>query len=79
MSKIAHSQKVSKRSPFPIIALVVGLAVVSIVGMISWRVLQSRLSNTGAQVGQVAPDFSVPTLDGAKFALSKQRGKPRTL
>lgn len=76
MSKIAHSQKVSKRSQFPIIALVVGLAVVSVVGVISWRILQSRVSNTGAQVGQVAPDFSVPTLDGAKFELSEQRGKP---
>ena len=76
MSKIAPFQKVSKRSPFPIIALVIGLALVSVLGVISWRVLQSRGSNTGADVGQVAPDFSVPTLDSGTFTLSQQRGKP---
>lgn len=76
MSKNAHSQKVSNRSRFPIIALVVGLALVIVFGVISWRVLQSRMSNTGAQVGQVAPDFSAPTLDSATFTLSEQRGKP---
>jgi len=76
MSKIAHSQKVSKPSQFPITALVVGLVLVLVVGVIGWRVLQSRVSNTGAQVGQVASDFTVPTLDGAKFTLSEQHGKP---
>lgn len=76
MSKNAHSRKVSIRSQFPIIAFVVGLALAIIFGGISWRALQSRMSNTGAQAGQVAPDFTVPTLDGATFTLSEQRGNP---
>lgn len=31
---------------------------------------------TRAQVGDLAPDFTVPTLDGGKFRLSEQLGKP---
>lgn len=33
-------------------------------------------ADVGAQLGQVAPDFRVPTLDGKPFTLSEQRGKP---
>ena len=76
MSKNAHSQKVSSRSQFPIIALVIGLALVIVVGAIGWLVWQNSRTDVGAQVGQVAPDFSVPTLDGETFVLSQQRGKP---
>ena len=76
MSRKIHSRGASSWSQFQIVALVVGLALFIVFGVISWRVLQSRMSNTGAQVGQVAPDFTVPTLDGATFTLSEQRGKP---
>lgn len=33
-------------------------------------------ADVGTQLGQAAPDFSVPTLDGKTFTLSEQRGKP---
>ncbi len=33
----------------------------------------------GAQVGDTAPDFSVPTLDGGTFTLSAQRGRPTVI
>lgn len=32
--------------------------------------------NTGTGIGDLAPDFSVPTLDGQVYTLSEQRGKP---
>lgn len=70
------SQKVSNRSRFPIIPLVVGLALVIVVGTIGWLVWQNSRTNVGARVGQVAPDFRVPTLDRKTFTLSEQRGKP---
>ena len=46
-----------------------------------WLVLRtpsqtSTTAQSGVQMGDVAPDFTVPTLDGAKFTLSEQRGKP---
>jgi peroxiredoxin len=31
---------------------------------------------SGVEVGDIASDFTVPTLDGAKFTLSEGRGKP---
>ncbi len=33
----------------------------------------------GPGKGEVAPDFSVPTLDGGTFTLSEQRGKPAVI
>jgi peroxiredoxin len=33
----------------------------------------------GPGVGRMAPDFTLPTLDGAQFRLSEQRGKPVVL
>src|SRR6266498_4615155 len=33
-------------------------------------------SQSGVEVGDKASDFTVPTLDGGKFALSEGRGKP---
>ena len=30
----------------------------------------------GPKVGQVAPDFTLPTLDGGELTLSSLRGKP---
>lgn len=36
----------------------------------------SFLSSGGLQLGEVAPDFKVPTLDGKTFTLAAQRGKP---
>ena len=33
-------------------------------------------SGGGAQVGQTAPDFALPSADGGKVALSDFKGKP---
>jgi len=46
---------------------------------IALRVLSrtpTTTSQSGVEVGDIASDFTVPTLDGGKFALSEQRGKP---
>lgn len=34
------------------------------------------LDTVGTGLGEIAPDFSVPTLDGGTFTLAEQRGKP---
>jgi thiol-disulfide isomerase/thioredoxin len=34
------------------------------------------VADVGIELGKVAPDFSVPTLDGKTFTLSEQGGKP---
>lgn len=36
----------------------------------------AHASAVGVNIGDTAPDFKVPTLDGGTFSLSKQRGKP---
>lgn len=36
----------------------------------------SQTPQTGGKVGDIAPDFSAPTLDGQTFVLSENRGKP---
>ncbi len=66
--------------------LLIGLFLVVIVGWVGWNAWQSArgpvvklVDTVGTQLGQIAPDFSVPTLDGNTFALSKQRGKPTAI
>jgi thiol-disulfide isomerase/thioredoxin len=66
--------------------LLIGLFLVGIVGWVGWNTWQSArgpvvelVDTVGTQLGQIAPDFSVPTLDGNTFALSKQRGKPTAI
>ncbi len=36
----------------------------------------TQLQTIGTELGEIAPDFSVPTLDGGNFTLSAQKGKP---
>lgn len=38
-----------------------------------------RTGSIGAQVGELAPDFTVPTLEGGEFELSAQRGRPTVI
>ncbi len=33
-------------------------------------------TSVGVKIGDIAPDFTLPTLDGGRFTLSEQRGKP---
>lgn len=64
--------------------VIAGVILIAAAGLLAWRSLQSSgtstavpLSNTaGTQLGQIAPDFTVPTLDGGTFTLANQRGKP---
>jgi len=39
----------------------------------------SFFNSMGTQIGDIAPDFKLPTLDGKTFTLSAQRGKPTIL
>ena len=60
-----------------------GLALLAIIGWIVWNTLQGssgtdivRLDTIGTDLGEIAPDFTVSTLDGGEFALGAQRGNP---
>jgi thiol-disulfide isomerase/thioredoxin len=64
---------------------VFGIGLIAVAGFLAWRSFQSGgssissvpLSDTvGAQLGEIAPDFTVPTLDGGTYTLADQRGKP---
>jgi peroxiredoxin len=73
------TQKKRKRN-FLIFASVIVLA---IGGWVIWNTLQPSQSQTaatsgsvGISVGDTAPNFSVPTLDGETFTLTDGRGNP---
>jgi thiol-disulfide isomerase/thioredoxin len=60
-----------------------GMPLLLIVGAVAIFALfqppRQTVSNSpqfGGEVGNIAPDFSVPTLDGKTFVLSENRGKP---
>ncbi len=48
------------------------IAVIVILGLIAYEYTGSR---SGPPVGEAAPDFTVPMLDGAEFTLSEHRGQ----
>jgi peroxiredoxin len=60
----------------------IGIIIVALAGWVAWSVFQSSTSastptgRTGVEVGDLAPDFTVPTLDGGEFRLSEHQGKP---
>lgn len=59
-----------------------GIIILALAGWVAWNILQPVTSastptgRSGVQVGDLAPDFTVPTLDGGVFRLSENRGKP---
>jgi peroxiredoxin len=69
---------------------IVGIVFAIAAALLVWRSLQSTtgagtsagtlsvpLSDAeGTQLGEIAPNFTVPTLDGGTFSLVDQRGKP---
>lgn len=67
---------------------VAGLGI-AVAGWAAWSVFQGlqgpdqaqleRSGSIGTQVGELAPDFSVPTLAGDSFSLSAQRGRPTVI
>lgn len=63
--------------------VVIGVVTLAVGGWLLWNAMQStqtpRVPSSGVvgtNIGDTAPDFSVPTLDGDTFTLSEQRGKP---
>lgn len=64
---------------------IIGIGLIAVAGFLAWRSFQSGgsssssvpLSDTvGAKLGEIAPDFTVPTLDGGAYTLADQRSKP---
>lgn len=61
----------------------VGLGMIVLLAWIGWNAWQDSrgtdvelLNTVGTQLGEIAPDFTLPTLDGSTFTLSAQQGKP---
>lgn len=61
----------------------VALATIALFSWIAWNAWQGsrgtdivRLNRVGTQVGEIAPDFIVTTLDGGEYSLGTQRGTP---
>lgn len=59
------------------------LIAVVLVGGLIWNASQvpsaseiERVDRVGTQLGEIAPDFTVATLDGGQFSLSDAQGKP---
>ncbi|MCC7367638.1 MAG: TlpA family protein disulfide reductase [Chloroflexi bacterium] len=61
-----------------IIALVVGVAIVSLIGLMVWGIGKRAQGTTGAVpvTTRPAPTFSLPLFEGGDFSLGAQRGKP---
>ena len=58
------------------VALVIGSWLNTTVNVRSVVMNTAHASAVGSDIGDTAPDFSIPTLDGGVFSLAKQRGKP---
>lgn len=82
--KQAKSNSKSSTSRGPL--LVVGTLLI-LGGWVAWNAfigtnsqeIVQRSGNTGSAVGDFAPDFTVPTLDGQEYNLASQQGKPTIL
>lgn len=57
-------------------AALAGLALLVALATWPWLVPSGAPRATGGTAGQQAPDFQLATLDGTRFALSAQQGKP---
>ena len=65
------------------VIVVISAIVLVLLGIVIWNVLQGssaselpRLDTVGTNLGEIAPDFTVSTLDGGSYTLSANRGKP---
>lgn len=59
------------------------LATIALIAWVSWNAWQGsrgtdivRLNRVGTRLGEIAPDFTVSTLDGSEFSLNAHRGTP---
>lgn len=62
------------------------IIVVIAVGLVGWLIWNAtlgtstpvvqRVNRIGTQIGEIAPDFTISTLDGSQFTLSSAQGKP---
>lgn len=89
-SKVHTPRRETSRSFKSSVFMMIGLALVIIVSGISWSIWQNspapeiksaenistQPKEIGIQIGKIAPDFTIPTLDGGTFTLANQRGKP---
>ena len=79
-TSLANRRDLSKKRSQIVRLTIAGLLLV-IAGWIGWSILQEPneplvIAEAGSQVGDSAPDFTVPTLDGKTFTLSEHRGNP---
>lgn len=66
---------------FQVVAILV--IAVGLVGWLIWNATQGtlapvvqRVNRIGTQIGEIAPDFTISTLDEGQFTLSAAQGKP---
>lgn len=88
MGSKAYTQQSMPRSKFSIYLFIAGIASLIILGVISWSVWQNSSTlkiavqvnaapqKIGVEIGNVAPDFTLPTLGGGTFTLANTHGKP---
>lgn len=60
------------------IALVVGVVIVALIGLMVWGIGKRAQGTVGSVpvATRPAPSFSIPLFEGGEFALGAQRGKP---
>ena len=92
-SKVHTPRRETSRSFKSSVFVMIGLALVIIVSGIGWSIWQNspapeiksaenistQPKEIGIQIGKIAPDFTIPTLDGGTFTLANQRGKPTVI
>lgn len=83
-----RSRRRSKTERRVVRLVMAGLAL-GMVGAVAWSIAQrvrapepelvERTGTIGTQVGEQAPDFSVPTLEGGTYNLAAQKGRPSVI
>ena len=81
--KARRARQAQEKSRKLAIGAGVALVVVVFIAWLTWSTLGGssqatvqRVDVEGSDVGKIAPNFTVPTLDNSTFTLADQRGKP---
>ena len=85
-SKAAAAKRARSRSERRLVRYAIAGVALAIAAWVGWSAFQGlkapvpeaveRTGSIGTRVGELAPDFTVPTLDGGTFNLEAQRGQP---
>ena len=85
-ARAAQRSRTRSKSDRRAVKYVIAGVLLVIAGWVAWSAFQglkgpdqapvARTGNIGTQIGDLAPDFMVPTLEGGTFVLSDQRGRP---